>query len=50
MQAFLAPTSRCIVVPGTTETVEYDPVKRMGVITTKLGQAGLSLSELTLLL
>ena len=35
--AFLAPTSRCIVVPGTTETVEYDPVKRMGVITTKLG-------------
>ena len=35
--AFLAPTSRRIVVPGTTETVEYDPVKRMGVITTKLG-------------
>ena len=26
-----------IVVPGTTETVEYDPMKRMGVITTKLG-------------
>ena len=35
--AFLAPTSRRIVVPRTTETVEYDPVKRMGVITTKLG-------------
>ena len=35
--AFLTPTSRRIVVPGTTETVEYDPVKRMGVITTKLG-------------
>ncbi len=37
LTAFLAPTSRQILVPGTTETIEYDPVKRMGVITTKLG-------------
>lgn len=36
-EAFLTPTVRHIVVPGTTDTVEYDPVKRMGVLITKLG-------------
>ena len=35
--AFLASTSRRIMVPKTTETVEYDPVKRTGVIMTRLG-------------
>ena len=36
-EAFLTPTVKHIVVPGTTDTVEYDPVKRMGVLVTKLG-------------
>ncbi|MDR1273346.1 MAG: ROK family protein [Odoribacteraceae bacterium] len=34
---FLASTSVSIPVPGTGEMVEYDPVKRMGVMITKLG-------------
>jgi glucokinase len=34
---FLAPTSVSIPVPGTGEMVEYDPVKRMGVMITRLG-------------
>ena len=36
-EAFLTPTVKHIVVPGTTDTVEYDPVKRMGLLVTKLG-------------
>ena len=35
--AFLVSTSRRITVPGTTETIEYDSVKKMGVIMTRLG-------------
>lgn len=27
-EAFLAPTTKQILIPGTTETVDYDPVKR----------------------
>lgn len=34
---FLKPTNRPIPVPGTDRTVDYDPVKRMGVMITKLG-------------
>lgn len=34
---FLKPTNRMIPVPGTSRTVDYDPVKRMGVVVTKLG-------------
>lgn len=36
-EAFLAPTTCQIVIPGTTDTVDYDPVKRMAVLTTTLG-------------
>ena len=36
-KAFLTSTSRRIMIPGTTETVEYDSVKKMGVIMTRLG-------------
>ena len=34
---FLEPTTREIPVPGTNQTVNYDPVKRMGIVITKLG-------------
>ncbi|MDR2130287.1 MAG: ROK family protein [Odoribacteraceae bacterium] len=34
---FLASTTVPIPVPGTGQTVDYDPVKRMGVVITKLG-------------
>ena len=36
-EAFLAPTTRQIIIPGTTETVDYDPVKRAAVVITRLG-------------
>lgn len=35
--AFLASSCKKVLVPGTAETVDYDPVKRMGVMITKLG-------------
>ncbi|MDR0765928.1 MAG: ROK family protein [Odoribacteraceae bacterium] len=34
---FLAPSTVTVPVPGTRRTVEYDPVKRMGVMITRLG-------------
>ncbi|WP_065217974.1 MULTISPECIES: ROK family protein [Butyricimonas] len=36
-EAFLAPTTKQILIPGTTETVDYDPVKRAAVLVTRLG-------------
>ena len=34
---FLAPSVGSVPVPGTNRRVDYDPVKRMGVMTSRLG-------------